>query len=58
MLGIRIALFAAICAYGAYNHNHIETVCGDTRNRAACELSLNAGKTDIAAHNAGNGIYN
>lgn len=58
MLGFRIALFAAICAYGAYNHNHYETVCGDTMNRPLCELSLQAGDSDIDARNAGNGIYN
>lgn len=58
MLKLRFALVAALIAFGAYNHHHYESVCSGTQNPALCQLSLQAGKTDIAAHNAGNGIYN
>lgn len=58
MLGFRIALVAAIMAFGAYNYCNYKAICGDTMNPSLCELSLQAGKTDIAARNAGNGIYN
>lgn len=58
MLRIRFALVAAVIAFGAYNYAHYETVCGDTLNRPLCELSLQAGDSDIDARNAGNGIYN
>lgn len=58
MIKLRLAIVAAFVAFGAYNFNHYETVCGETENRALCELSLQAGETDIVAHNAGNGIFN
>jgi hypothetical protein len=58
MVKLRIAIVAAFVAFGAYNFNHYETVCGDTGNRALCELSLQAGKSDDMARNAGNGIFN
>jgi hypothetical protein len=58
MIKLRLAIVAAIVAFGAYNHNHYQSVCSDTNNPALCELNLQAGKTDIVAHNAGNGIFN
>jgi hypothetical protein len=57
MLKFRLALCAAIVAFGAYNYNHYQTVCGDTRHYDSCVSAINAGASDIAAHNAGNGIY-
>ena len=58
MLKLRVAIIAAFVAFGAYNLNHYETVCGDTDNRALCELTIQAGKSDDVARNAGNGIFN
>lgn len=58
MLSIRFALVAALMAFGAYNHRHYETVCGGTSNPALCKLAIDAGESDQAARNAGNGIYN
>lgn len=58
MFKLRIAIFAGFVAFGAYNHFHYKSVCGDTNNPALCQLSINAGESDEAAHNAGNGIYN
>jgi hypothetical protein len=58
MLGFRFALVAAFIAFGAYNHFHYEAVCGDTKNPALCQLSLQAGDSDIEARNSGNHIFN
>lgn len=58
MIKLRIALVAALIAYGAYNNHHYKTVCGDTDNPALCELNIQAGESDIDARNAGNGIFN
>jgi hypothetical protein len=57
MINLRIAIFAAVVAFGAYNHFHYETVCGGTANQALCQLSIDAGESDAVARNAGNGIY-
>ena len=57
-LAIYGAIVASIVLYAAYNNARYNAVCGDTQNYALCELSLQAGETDIVAQNAGNGIFN
>jgi hypothetical protein len=57
-LAIYGAIVASIVLYAAYNRAHYDAVCGNTQNYALCQLNLDAGETDIVAHNAGNGIFN
>jgi hypothetical protein len=57
-LAIYGAIVASIVLYAAYNNARYNAVCGDTDNFALCQLSLDAGKSDIVANNAGNGIFN
>jgi hypothetical protein len=55
----RIAVIAAIfLAIGIHGYFEQKRVCGGTKNPALCQLSLQAGDSDIEARNSGNGIFN
>lgn len=51
------ATIAALIGIGAVGNVHTHRVCDGTSNYALCDLSLQAGKTDSDARNAGNGIF-